>query len=92
MFEGTQREANFYVSIRTFYIESVRKIIAKFPFGDLTIKDLSLLDPRHRFETSTATETRLFERFLPTADLDAILMEFREYQSLPNPQLPSYKT
>ena len=68
------------------------KIIAKFPFDDSTIKDLCLLDPHHRFDTSAASVARLYRRFLPSADLDAILMEFREYQSLPNPQLPLYKS
>ena len=67
-------------------------MIAKFPFADLTINDLSVLDPRHRFEASAASVTWLFKCFTPTADLDAILMEFREYQSLPDPQLPAYKS
>ena len=90
--EGTQREDRFYLSIRQFCVECVRKMIAKFPFADLTINDLSVLDPRYRFEASAASVTRLFRRFTPTADLDAILMEFREYQSLPDPQLPAYKS
>ena len=59
--------------------------------ADLIINDLSMLDPRYRFEASAASVTRLFWRFTPTADLDAILMEFREYQSLPDPQLPACK-
>ena len=67
-------------------------MIAKFPFADLTINNLSVLDPRHRFEASAASITRLFKRFTPTADLYTILMEFREYQSLPDPQLPAYKS
>ena len=67
--EGTRREDSFYLSIHQFYIECVRKMIAKFPFADLTINDLSVLDPRHRFEASAASVTRLFKRFTPTADL-----------------------
>lgn len=49
-----------------------------------------LLDPQHRFEASTASVTRLSKQFNPAADLDAILMEFRDYQSLPEDQMPTY--
>ena len=35
--EGTRREDSFYLSIRQLYVECVRKMIAKFPFADLTI-------------------------------------------------------
>lgn len=73
-------------------MECVRKIITKFPSTDTVFKDLCILDPGHRFETSAACVTCLHRRFLPSADLDALLMEFREYQSLPNPQLPLYTT
>ena len=62
------------------------------PNNQLLNDELSVLDPRHRFEASAASITRLFKCFTPTADLDAILMEFREYQSLPDPQLPAYKS
>ena len=67
-------------------------MIAKFLFADLTINDLCVLVPRHWFEALAASVTQLFKHFTPTADLDAILMEFREYQSLPDPQLPAYKS
>ena len=73
-------------------MECVQKIIATFPFADSTIKDLCLLDPGRRFESNAASVTRLHTRFLPLADFDAILREFREYQSLPNPQLPLHTT
>ena len=59
--EGTRREDNFYHTIRQFYVECVRKMIAKFPFADKTINDLCVLDPRHRYETSAASVTRLFK-------------------------------
>ena len=43
--EGTAKERNF-LSVRKFYVECVRKIIAKFPFSDNVISDLGMLDPR----------------------------------------------
>ena len=49
-----------------------------------TINDLSLLDPRFR-------QHQLHDSFTPTADLHAILMEFREYHSLPDPAPASYQ-
>ena len=90
--EGTHKEDNFFHSIRQFYVECVRKIVAKFPFADLTINDLGILDPRYHFKASSSLVIRLFRRFTPTANLDSILIEFREYQSLPDPQLPVYES
>ena len=43
--EGTAKERNFFLSVRKFYVECVRKIIAKFPFSDNVISDLGMLDP-----------------------------------------------
>ena len=45
--EGTQEEQNFFQFVRKFYFECVKKMIAKFPFTDLTVSDLSILNPRH---------------------------------------------
>ena len=50
--EGTRRED------RIGYLECVRKMIAKFPFADMTINDLSVIDPHHQFEASAASVTR----------------------------------
>ena len=89
--EGTQREHNFFLSIRQFYVECVWKISAKFPFTDQTISDLSMLDPCHCFHVTAAYITRLFKCFnkhSSTDDLDALLMELREYKLLPDSQLP----
>ena len=65
-------------------------MIAKFPFTDLTVSDLSILNPCHRFQVTATSLTRLLKRFNnnSTCDIDAVLMEFREYKSLPESQLP----
>ena len=84
------KEKKIFTSPFAVFMLSVQKIIAKFPFGDQMIQDLSLLDPRHRFEASTALVTRLCKRFSPAADLDAVLLEFRDYQPLPECQMPTY--
>ena len=86
--EGTSKEEKFFLSVRSFYIECVKMILAKFPFTDITFKDLSLLDPQYRFEASSASLDRLVKRFQPSADVDSLLMELRDYQSLPEAQLP----
>ena len=66
-------------------------MIAKFPFTDLTVSDLCILDPRHRVHVTATSLTRLLKRFNShsdsTCDVDAVLMEFREYKSLPDSQL-----
>ena len=46
--EGTQRESNFFASVRHFYIECVRKIIVKFPFADSTLILTIDLKPRQQ--------------------------------------------
>ena len=63
--EGTPREHNFFLSIWQFYVECVRKIIARFPFTDQTISDLSMLDPCNRFYVTAASITRLVKRIAP---------------------------
>ena len=80
--EGTQEEQNFFCFVRKFYSECVRKMIAKFPITDLTISDLSILNPRHRFHVTATSLTRLLKRFsknFTCDDVDAVLMEFCEY-------------
>ena len=89
--EGTQEEQNFFNFVRKFYSECVKKMLAKFPLTGLTISDLSILNPCHRFHVTAISLTRLLQRFNnnSTCDIDAVLMEFREYKSLPESQLPA---
>ena len=52
--------------------------------------DLNILDPRQRYQVTAASVIKLLKRFNNNSnyDVDAILMEFREYKSLPDSQLP----
>ena len=74
--EGTRQEDNFFRSVRQFFSECVRKMIAKFPFTDLTVSDLCILDPRHRFHVTATSLTRLLKRFNShsdsTCDVDGV--------------------
>ena len=89
--EGTSKERNFFLSVRKFYVECVRKIIDKFPFSDNVIRDLGMLDPRNRHQISSAVVLRLLKRFnkqCSIEEMDTILKEWQEYKSLPDDQLP----
>ena len=35
----------FFSAVRTFYLETIKKMVKKFPFGDTLMKKLSILDP-----------------------------------------------
>lgn len=65
-------------------------MISKFPFTDITINDLRILDPEQHLQVSVTSVTRLLKRFNNNSiyDVDAVTMEFREYKSLPDSQLP----
>ena len=92
--EGTRREDIFFLSVRHFYVECVRKIIGKFPFADPTINILAcsihttVLVPRQLLSPGCSSA---FTSSAPH-DMDTILMELHEYRSLPDGQLPVYKT
>ena len=66
--------------------------------GEVSIKTigaLSMLDPHKRHQVSSASVTRLLNRFYKqcsTDEVDAVLEEWHEYQSLPDNQLPEYTT
>ena len=69
---------------------SILNACEKLSFSDLTISDLSILNPQHRLQVSVGSMTRLLKRFnySSTYDIDAVLMEF---QSVPDSQLPECK-
>ena len=93
--EGTQREENFFQSVRGFYVECVRKIVSKFPFTDRIVSDLGMLNPQNCYSVTSASVTRLLNRFYKqcsTDVLDELLKEWHEYQSLLDNQLPKYRS
>ena len=92
--EGTQQQRNFHQSVRSFYEQTVTKIIAKFPFQDKTLEDLRMLDPEIRLTLTQDSVIRLFQRFCPGStdnDFDNLLREFRDYRATPDNQLPAFK-
>ena len=89
---GTYREAVFYAGVRQFYREVAHKMIAKFPFDDRTIQDLTLLDSRKRLSVSSESVYRLSTRFLSMSseeELDQLHAEVRDYKSIPESLLPT---
>ena len=93
--EGIQREKNFFLAVRGFYMECMCKIIRKFPFTDRVISDLGILNPQKLYRVSSASITRLLNRFCKqcsTDEMDTILKQWHEYQSLPDDQLPKYSS
>jgi hypothetical protein len=45
-------EARFFRSVRLFYITLVNKMLQKFPFTNIFLKDLKLLQPTHRLDVT----------------------------------------
>ena len=88
--EGTKEEEKCFRCVRDLYTECVQKMISKFPFTDITISDLRILDPEQRLQISVTSVTRLLKQFNNNSiyDVDAVLMEFHEYKSVPDSQLP----
>ena len=89
--EGTHREVVFFSGVRQCYREVVHKMIAKLPFDDRTIQDLTLLDPRKRLSVSSESVYRLSVQFLSMSseeELDELQAEVRDYKSVPECQLP----
>ena len=67
----------------------------KFPFTDRVISDLGILNPVNRYRVSSASITWLLNRFCKqcsTDEMDTILKQWHEYQSLPDDQLPKYSS
>ena len=79
---GTTIEKRFYTSVRLFYECGVTKMLAKFPFKDSTLKDLSLLDPRNRLEINVSSSLNLAKRFCyyNCDELDLLTMEIGDFK------------
>ena len=53
----------FFSAVRKFYLETIQKMLKKFPFGDTLMKNLSILDPNKVCSFSSATVVGLAKRF-----------------------------
>ena len=90
--EGTTTERKFFTAVRSFYQEVVAKMLSKFPFQDLTIRDLAILNPASRSTISTASVLRLSKRFTSLTspnDINDLECEVRDYKSMAANQLPT---
>ena len=59
----------FFSAVRKIYLETIQKMLKKFPFGDTLMKNLSILDPNKVCSFSSATVVGLAKRF-PQLGLD----------------------
>ena len=84
-------ERRFFSNVCLFYESTVRKIIAKFPFGDKTLADLQVLNPASRLQVSVASVVRLAKRFtgMSSDDIDPLVTQLRDYKTVQEEQLPA---
>ena len=84
----------FFTSVRKFYVFVVEKMARVFPFNDEALKDLTVLNPDPKLRDSWNPETvcSLAIRFSIVAadDLDALVVEFQDYQLSAEHELPVY--
>ena len=59
----------FFQSVRSFYVQSIQKMLKKFPFGDSLMKDLGILQPDRVNSYTVETVVKLGKRF-PQLRLD----------------------
>ena len=87
-------EARFFRSVRLFYITLVNKMLQKFPFTNVFLKDLKLLQPTHRLDVTAQVACRLADNLpphvVPPDKRERLRDEFRDWQILDDSSLPSY--
>ena len=81
--------ATFYSSVRSFYEAVVTKMIQKFPFEDIVLNDLVVLDPRKYLEDYSHI-LRLAERFASDLDQEKLKDEWEDYQLIAGNLLRQY--
>lgn len=85
-------EVKFHGSVWDFYKACVKKLLAKFPLTDTTIRNLAFLNLKCRSSVPSSAILQLCKKFLPQAsadDIDTILEEFRDFETLPDEQVPA---
>ena len=78
----------FFDAVREFYVNTIKKMIKKFPFGDTILQDLGILVPEKASSYPANTIIRLAKRFpqLELSDsnsLDQLREEFLDYTLSP---------
>lgn len=96
--EATHDTAPFFNAVRAFYVNSTKKMLNKFPFGDTLLKDLSVLQPENTSSFPFSTVASLAKRFpqielSDSASLDRLKEEFEDFKLSPGdlPSIVKYK-
>uniref|UniRef100_A0A1X7SHY9 HAT C-terminal dimerisation domain-containing protein n=1 Tax=Amphimedon queenslandica TaxID=400682 RepID=A0A1X7SHY9_AMPQE len=79
----------FFIAVRSFYVNSIKKMLQKFPFGDTLLKDLGILQPQKAASYPVSTVVRLAKRFpqlglADSASLDELSEEFNDFTLSPS--------
>ena len=74
----------FFLSVRKFYLATLKKMLQKFPFGDSLLKDLGIVQPNKTASYPASTVKTLAKRFpqieLSSSDsLDLLAEEFTDF-------------
>lgn len=96
--EASHSTKPFFTAIRKFYVETIKKMIKKFPFDDTLMKDLEILQPEKTAVFPVSTIISLAKRFpqiglAELVELDKLREEFIDFQLSPAdlPSLSTYK-
>lgn len=85
-------EARFHDSVRSFYEACVKKLLAKFPLTDATIRNLAFLNPKSRSSVTASAILQICRKLLTSAsaeDIDLVMEEFLDFKTMPEEQLPA---
>ena len=61
--EETHNSKPFFTAVRTFYVQTIKKMQKRFPFDDSLMKDLGILQPEKISEYEVSTIISLARRF-----------------------------
>ena len=96
--EETQDISPFFNAVRKFYVETIKKMLKKFPFDDSLMKDLEVLQPEKTSDYDVSTLIALARRFpqleINTNEMiDKLTEEFLDFQLSPGdlPSVQCYK-
>ena len=86
--------SSLYRAVRSFYVASLQKMLKKFPFGDLILKDLDVINPDRFCVCSFSTLDSLAKRFpqLGLDDSSSLNLLREEYMNFSLSDHPSVST
>ncbi|XP_070213054.1 uncharacterized protein [Littorina saxatilis] len=72
----------FFGDVRAFCVAAVKKMVAKFPFGDEVLSDLVILDFSKRGDYMYNHVVRLASKFAPSVNVESLKDEWDDFQLL----------